>query len=67
MTHYLLIVRDDIEPEVIGGFSVPESRDFEAKCERQRDPEGRNGLFRLDVDEHGVPSAYSFSAAELQL
>ena len=66
---YLIIVWNDVEPELHGPFYTQQERDNAAKEICLRDPEGRNGLFRLDQNARlsgGGLTVTSFSGAETE-
>ena len=60
-TYYVLIVLGDIEPELRGPYRDAEDRDLAAKQHRKRDVSENDGIFWLDVGEHGKPEVGSYS------
>lgn len=65
MKCYLIVVVDDIEPEVRGPFSSDEQRVESAQYLRKKDPEKKNGMFRLNISENCIPTIDSFGAGEV--
>lgn len=47
---YLLVIWNDVEPEIIGPFSSERNRLAEAKNIRQQDPNKDHGIYRLEAD-----------------
>jgi hypothetical protein len=47
MKPYLLIVWNDIEPELVGPFADDEARDNHAKGVRGTDPDKEHGLYQV--------------------
>jgi hypothetical protein len=64
--HYLLIVMGDVEPDLRGPFPSTEVRDQEAKDHRSQDPEMEDGLYPLDIDDHGNPEVGSYCSSDLE-
>jgi len=57
-----LIVHGDVEPEILGSYPDRDSRDDAAYNYRNNtDPEGKDGIFALDVSFGKIPSVYSYS------
>jgi len=56
MKFYLIVVYDDVTPEIKGAYTSEAARDRAAKRFRMEDPEGHNGLFPLDVPLSADPS-----------
>ena len=62
--YYLLIVREDVEPELKGPFPGMAMRDtYALRYRRTRDLEASDGLYPLDVDVQGNVSVHSYSNA----
>jgi len=62
--HYLLVIENDVEPQLKGPFSKSNDRDLSAIQHRINDPEKCDGLFRLDIKDN-IPTVSSFAACEL--
>jgi len=61
--YYLLIMLGDVQPELSEPFQTEEERDKAAWDYRQeRDLEGRDGLFRLDVPRGSALFLAQYSA-----
>ncbi|MGI6124320.1 MAG: hypothetical protein ACOYIG_09060 [Acetivibrionales bacterium] len=61
--YYLLIMVGDVQPELSEPFQSEDERDKAAWDYRQEvDPEGRNGLYRLDVPKGAALFLAPFSA-----
>lgn len=58
--HYVLMVMDDIEPELRGPYRSAGKRDRRAR-ELKRRHGDEHGLFRLDVTALGVPEVTAYS------
>ncbi len=50
MKPYLLIIWNDINPEVIGPFADDQERDKRAKGIRATDPDKEHGIYKLWAD-----------------
>jgi hypothetical protein len=60
--YYLLIVRGDVEPRLVGPFNADFTRDeYARKYRKNRDHDAEDGLFPLDMDANGdlIVDAYS--------
>jgi hypothetical protein len=60
MKHYLFITWGDIDPEILGPFESEDTRDDRAK-ELKKEHGDENGIFMLDVEDNGMPSANAYS------
>jgi hypothetical protein len=60
-TYHVLIVYDDIEPELVGPFDTFQARDERSK-ELKRQHGNEHGIFTLDVDAKGTPSVGAYPA-----
>lgn len=60
MNYYLLIIWNDVEPDVAGPYFTTEHRDNRAYCLRKERGEN-TGIYKLDINNKGNPyiSAYS--------
>ena len=65
MTHWLVVVEDDLEPRLEGPFKSNRRRIRAAQEHRKKDSEKRDGLFRLDVTASGAPRMHSFGCREI--
>ena len=65
MKYYVLEICGDVEPFLHGAYTTEARRDKRAKELRQKDPEGRNGLFWLNVTVGGDATVGFYSHAEL--
>lgn len=70
---YILHIEGDVDPELKGPYNTHEERDKAAVELRRDDPEGRNGIFRLDIsakqpwqEPNGKVEVGSYSNAELE-
>ena len=61
MKYYVFQTIGDVEPKVYGPFKTSEERDCKAKKLRIDDPEKKNGIFPLDINECGVIYTCSYS------
>ena len=62
MKLYLFIAEMGIEPTIIGPFKDDEERDIEALKHRIEDGyESDDSIFKLDIDDDGVPHTFSYS------
>jgi hypothetical protein len=60
--YYLLIVHGDVMPEITGAYANQDARDDEAyKYRHKTDPEGKDGIFALDISFGKKPSVYAYS------
>ncbi len=57
--HYLVEIVGDIEPVLHGPYKTYRKRDEKARFIRSQDPEGRTGLFRLDIDREPIIRPYT--------
>jgi len=64
--YYLLHVWGDVEPSVLGPYRSEDERDTKARKLRKEDPEGRHGIFMLDITARRVPRARAYRAGFLQ-
>jgi hypothetical protein len=64
--YYLLRIWGDVEPAVLGPYRTEAMRDKKARRLRQDDPEGRHGVFMLDIPSRGDPRARAYRAGFLQ-
>jgi hypothetical protein len=64
--YYLLPVWGIVEPSVPGPYRTEAERDLKARRLRQDDPEGRHGVFMLDIPSRGDPRARAYRAGLLQ-
>jgi len=64
--YYLLHVWGDVEPSVLGPYLIKAERDRQARKLRKDDPEGKDGIFMLDISARGVPRAWAYRADFLQ-
>lgn len=60
--YYVLPVFGGVEPDLIGPYDTEELRDAESRRHRREDQRDDDGLFGLDIDEHGVPSVFSYTS-----
>lgn len=60
MSHYLLCIWGDVEPEIFGPFDTTAERDADARLHRSEHGD-ENGLYMLDVSETGVPTVSAYS------
>jgi len=65
MKLYLLVIWDDIEPEVMGPYATTDDRLKRARDFREEEGD-KHGVFRLDIEGEGVPDVFSFSNAEIE-
>ena len=64
MKHYLVIVWEDVEPEILGPFATTEERDVAA--DDNKDKYGNeNGIFPLDISGFGEPSINTYSGKRI--
>jgi hypothetical protein len=61
---YLIIVYDDVEPDLIGYYGSDDERLEDARAHRLQDPDMKDGLFRLDISPEGHPTINPFSGDE---
>jgi len=61
MKRWLVIVIDDIEPYIHGPFDSEETRSEWAKYHRFKDPEKKDGIYKLNTHEGGSPTIKSYS------
>ncbi len=66
VSHYLLIMVGDVEPELSGPYPHAEAVLEAARRQRDGDPDMENGLFRLTV-RNGQPEVAAFSGMDLEL
>ena len=68
MKHYLLIVHEDVYPELLGPFQTEELRDRVARDYRATDDQDlQDGLYKLDCpDCLGDPVVSSYTGNELE-
>lgn len=62
---YLVFVWGDVEPEIMGPFTDADDRNAMAGMIRAREGD-EHGLYRLDIDEQGVPSIGAFGGGEME-
>jgi hypothetical protein len=65
MTRWLIIVQDDIAPQLKGPFKSDRARLIAAHKHRTKDFEGRDGLYRLDISASGSPRVNHFISREV--
>lgn len=65
MTHWLVVVENDIEPRIEGPFKSDRMRINAARRHRRNDPEKRDGIFGLDISASGSPEFYHFASCEI--
>ena len=60
--YYLLIVREDVDPRLVGPFNAMYARDAYARNYRyKRDQDAEDGLFPLDMDAQGNLTVDAYS------
>lgn len=52
---YLMVVWEDVEPQVCGPFKSEKARDERAKEIRAGDPDKEHGIYMLDIDSAEEP------------
>ena len=60
MNYYVLVVVDDIEPELEGPFRTKNGRDSCA-LDMKKEVGNNSSIFWLDIDQKGVPKVGSYS------
>lgn len=61
--HYLLVVWNDVEPEILGPFKSAEERDRKAPEIRFDEPDGDDvGIYPLDIKAEGIPEEVAVGA-----
>ncbi|RQV94821.1 hypothetical protein EH221_07025 [bacterium] len=63
---YLVVIEGDVEPRILAEYATDEKRVEAARKYRQEHGD-EDGLFRMDIDENGVPELDSFGAAEIDI
>ena len=58
--HYVLMVVDDIEPELHGPFAGAKGRDSHARKLKVKHGD-RNGIYPLDVSAKGLPDVGAYA------
>lgn len=66
MRRYLLYIWGDVEPDILGPYRTEAERDKTARQLRKDDPEGRNGIFMLDISARGIPKGRAYRAGFLE-
>jgi hypothetical protein len=61
---WLLVVRGDVEPVLMGPYNDHDERIQAAKAEHKNDIE--DGLFWVDIDQHGTPNISPIDFTDLQ-
>lgn len=51
MPYYVMHVVGDVEPELAGPFDTEDERDEHARQLKATDPDERNGIYWLDLDD----------------
>lgn len=64
--HYLLIIEGDVEPNLEGPFTHEEDVLTLARSHRENDEDLDDGLYKLSVNENGIPFVESFGGGELE-
>ena len=59
MKFYLLVVWNDIEPEILGPFASEESRLAAARNIRREDPNKDHGVYRLEAEGNVVVGEFT--------
>jgi hypothetical protein len=63
MKWFVLVVEDDIEPEVQGPFDTEVDRDNWAfRYRKERDPHKEDGIYALNVLPDGQPRTFAYPA-----
>jgi hypothetical protein len=65
MKYYVVGIYGDIEPIVSDPFETEEERDEYAREMYSSNETDGGGIFRLDIDENGIPSMDNYSENEL--
>lgn len=65
MQFYLLHIWSDVDPSVLGPYRTEADRDKQALKLRRDDPEGRHGIFMLDLTGRGRPRVHAYRAGFL--
>jgi hypothetical protein len=60
MNLYLLLVWNDVEPDIAGPYQTPEHRDTQARLFREEYGED-TGIYMLDIDNQGNPYSGAYS------
>lgn len=58
--YYVIIIYQDIEPELIGPFPTEETRDEKAR-ELKRQYGNEHGIFPMNIDAEGKPAVGAYS------
>jgi hypothetical protein len=58
--YYVIIIYQDIEPELIGPFPTVEARDEKAR-ELKRQYGNEHGIFPMNIDAEGKPAVGAYS------
>lgn len=62
--HFLLVVWDDVEPEIMGPFPSEEARDEKARDLRHKEGPD-HGIYPLSVTEEGMPLVGAYAGGDL--
>ena len=65
MKYYVLGIWEDVDPFLSEPFDTPEDRDKHAVEMVNTNATEDGGIFKLDIDDHGIPSVYSYTGFEL--
>ena len=65
MKYYVLGIYGDVEPMVSEQFDNKEDRDKEALQWKRDNTTDDGGIYRLDVDDNGIPNVESYGYLEL--
>lgn len=57
--YYVIIVFGDVEPELSQPYDTEAERDAHAR--NTKDPHDEDGIYWLDIDEHGTPTTGAYS------
>lgn len=63
MKYYILLVWEDIEPQIRGPYKDAANRDLYAKRLRHKCGAEEHGVFALDVNRNGKPKVSAYSQA----
>jgi hypothetical protein len=63
--YYYVFVFGCTDPEMSEAFDTPEERDEAARCDWKEHNNEEHAIFRLMIDENGLPSIGSFVSDEL--
>ena len=65
MKYFVLGIYSDVEPMLSEEFDNKEDRDIEAIQWKQDNTTDGGGIYRLDIDDKGIPTCESYGYQEL--